>query len=81
MDNEPTLLSEDFVPKENVKYKKGISLNVRINKDNNTLNTTNLSSPPQQENPSKATQCGLTFDPSPLRTLHLHQRRKRTPSL
>jgi hypothetical protein len=64
--NEPELVPEEFVAKENVNYWKDVSASEGANADNRTVKMANLPSPPQHEEPSKVTQWGpLTFDPSP----------------
>jgi hypothetical protein len=51
---------------ENVNYCKGVSANEGVNADNETEKTSNLSLPPQDEEPSEVIWQGpLTFDPLP----------------
>ncbi len=63
--DEPELVPEEFIAEENINYQKDVSASEGANVDNRTIKTANLPLPPQQKEPSKATQQGpLTFDPS-----------------
>jgi hypothetical protein len=64
--DEPDLVTEEFVAKENVNYCKDVSVSAGANADNKTVKRSNLPSPPQEEEPSKVIQRRpLTFDPLP----------------
>jgi hypothetical protein len=64
--NEPALIPEEFVAEENINYCKDVSANEGVNADNETVKTSNLMLPPQDEDPSEVIQwVPLTFDPSP----------------
>jgi hypothetical protein len=64
--NEPNLVPEEFVAEENVNYCKDVLASEVANTDNKTVKTSNLQSPPQQEEPSRVIQQGpLTIDPLP----------------
>ncbi len=64
--DEPDLIPEEFVAEENINYCKDVSASEGVNVDNMTVKTSNLPSPPQDEEPSKVICQGpLTFDPSP----------------
>ena len=66
MDDEPALIPEEFVAKENLNYKKNMSVNKGADSDDDTVKTSNLPAPPNDKPPSQAIQRGpLTFDPSP----------------
>ena len=70
MDDEPALIPEEFVAKENLNYNKNMSVDEGVNSDDDTVKTSNLPAPPDDEPPSQAIRCGsltLTFDPSPPR--------------
>jgi hypothetical protein len=51
--NEPALALEEFVAEENVNYRNDMSTSERVSADNKTVKTSNLSSPPQDEEPSE----------------------------
>jgi hypothetical protein len=64
MDDEPALAPEEFVAEENLNYKKQVDEGVDSNND--TVKTSNLLAPLDEEPPSQAVRRGpLTFDPSP----------------
>jgi hypothetical protein len=64
MDDEPALAPEEFVAEENLNYEKQVDEGVDSNDD--TVKTSNLPAPPNEEPPSQAVPRGpLTFDPSP----------------
>ena len=66
MDDKPPLVPEEFVAEENLNYDKAMSVNEGVESDNETVKTSNLPPPPDDELPSKAILRGpLTFDPSP----------------
>jgi hypothetical protein len=66
MNNKAALLSEEFVAEENVNFCKDVSVNGGANADNNTVKTSNLLAPPQEEDFSMTIRQGpLTFNPSP----------------
>jgi len=68
MDNEPALVPEEFVAEENLNHEKDMSVNEGVDSDKETVQTSNLPSPPNDKPPSQANQRGpLTFDPSPPR--------------
>ncbi len=53
---------EEFVVEENLNYKE-MSVNEGVGKDNETIKTSNVPSPPAEEPPSEAICSGpLTFD-------------------
>jgi hypothetical protein len=65
--DKPDLVPEEFVAEENVNYQKDVSAIEGANADDRTVKTTNLPSPPQEEELSRVIWQGpLTFDPSPL---------------
>jgi hypothetical protein len=51
--NEPALVPEEFVTEENVNYCKDVSANEGVNADNETVKTSDLTLPPQDEDPSE----------------------------
>ncbi len=64
MDEEPALAPEEFVAEENLNYKKQVDKGV--DSDDDTVKTSNLPAPPNEEPPSQAVRRGpLTFNPSP----------------
>jgi hypothetical protein len=66
MEDEPALVPEEFVAEENLNYKKNMSVNEGVDSDIDTVKTSNLPAPPNEEPPSQAIRRGpLTFDPSP----------------
>jgi len=66
MDDKPALVSEEFVAEENLNCEKDMSVDEGVDSDDDTVKTSNLPAPPNDEPPSQAIQCGpLTFDPSP----------------
>jgi len=66
MDDEPPLVPEEFVAEENLNYDKNMSVNEGVESNDETVITSNLPAPPDDELPSKAIRRGpLTFDPSP----------------
>ena len=54
MDDEPALIPEEFVAKENLNYDKGMSVNEGVDSDNDTVKISNLPAPPNDELPSQA---------------------------
>jgi hypothetical protein len=65
--NKPKLVPEEFVVEENINYWKDVSASEGAHVDDRTVKTTNLPSPPMQDEPSRVTRQGpLTCDPSPL---------------
>jgi hypothetical protein len=63
MDDEPVLAPEEFVAEENLNYEKQV--NEGVDSDDDTVKTSNLPAPPNEEPPSQAVRRGpLTFDPS-----------------
>jgi hypothetical protein len=50
--DEPDLIPEEFVAEENVNYCKDASASEGANAGNNMVKTSNLPSPPQEEEPS-----------------------------
>jgi hypothetical protein len=66
MDDEPALIPEEFVAEENLNSKKDMSVDKGVDSDDDTVKTSNLLAPPNDEPPSQAIRPGpLTFDPSP----------------
>jgi len=66
MDNEPALVPEEFVAEENLNYDKDMSVNEGVDSDDDTVKTSNLPAPPNDEPPSQSIRRGpLTFAPSP----------------
>ena len=66
MDNEPALVPEEFVAEENINYEKDMSVDEGVDSDDDTVKTSNLPAPPNDEPPSEAIRHGpLTFNPSP----------------
>jgi hypothetical protein len=64
MDDKPEFAPEEFVAEENLNYKKQVDEGVVSDKD--TVKTSNLPAPPNEEPPSQVVQCRpLTFNPSP----------------
>jgi hypothetical protein len=54
MDDEPVLVPEEFIAKENLNYKKDMSVDEGVDSDNDTVKTSNLPTPPNDEPPSQA---------------------------
>jgi hypothetical protein len=52
MDEEPALAPEEFVADENLNYEKQVDEGV--DSDDNTVKTSNLPAPPNEEPPSQA---------------------------
>jgi len=66
MDDEPALVPEEFVAEENFNFDKDMSVDEGVNSDDDTVKTSNLPAPPNDEPPSQAIRRGpLAFDPSP----------------
>ena len=66
MDDEPALTPEEFVAEENLNFEKEVSVAEGVESDNDTVKTSNLLAPPDDELSSQAIRRGpLTFDPSP----------------
>ena len=66
MDDEPALIPEEFIAEENLNYDKNMSVNEGVDSDDDTVKTSNLPAPPDDEPPSQSIWHGpLTFDPSP----------------
>ncbi len=64
MDDKPAFAPEEFIAEENLNFEKEVSFNEGVESDNETVKTSNLSAPPEEEIPSEAICCGpLTFDP------------------
>ncbi len=60
------IVNEEFVAEENLNYNKEVSVDEGVSEDNKMIRTSNLLSPPADENPSEVIRCGpLTFDPFP----------------
>ncbi len=60
------IVSEEFVAEENLNYDKVVSVNERVLEEDETIKTSNLPSPPAEENPSEVIHRGpLTFNPLP----------------
>jgi hypothetical protein len=65
MGDEPALAPEEFVAEENLNYKRNKSVNEGVDSDDDTVKTSNLPAPPNDEPPSQAVRRGpLTFNPS-----------------
>jgi hypothetical protein len=65
-DDESVLVPEEFVAEENINFHKDVSVSEGVNADNETVKTSNLLLPPQDEDPSETIHRGpLTFDPLP----------------
>jgi hypothetical protein len=54
--NEPNLAPEEFVIEEKVNYCKDVSASEGVNTDDETIKTSNLPLPPQDEEPSEVVQ-------------------------
>jgi len=54
MDNQPALVPEEFVAKENLNYNKGISVDEGVKSDDEMVETSNLQAPPNDGPPSEA---------------------------
>ena len=66
MDDKPALVPEEFIAKENLNYDKNMSVDEGVDLDGETVKTSNLPAPPDDDPPSQAIQRGpLTFNPSP----------------
>ena len=66
MDDEPAFAPEEFVAEENLNFEKDDAVDEGVESDDETVKTSNLPAPPDDELPSQAIRCGpLTFDPSP----------------
>jgi hypothetical protein len=66
MDDEPAFAPEEFVAEENLNFKKEVSVAEGVESDDETVKTSNLPPPPNDELPSEAIRRGpLTFNPSP----------------
>ena len=66
MDDEPAFAPEEFVAEENLNFEKDNAVDEGVESDDETVTTSNLPAPPDDELPSQAIRCGpLTFDPSP----------------
>ena len=66
MDDEPAFAPEEFVAEENLNFEKEISVDEGVESDDETVKTSNLPIPLDDEPPSEAIRRGLlTFDPSP----------------
>jgi hypothetical protein len=66
MDDEPAFAPEEFVAEENLNFDKEVSVDEGVESDNETVKTSNLPAPHEEEIPSEAIRRGpLTFDPSP----------------
>jgi hypothetical protein len=66
MGDEPALVPEEFVAEENLNYDKHMSVDEGVESDDETVKTSNLPAPHDDELLSKAIRRGpLTFDPSP----------------
>ena len=66
MDDEHALVPEEFVAEENLNYDKNMSVDEGVESDNETVKTSNLPAPPDDELPSEAIRRGpLTLEPSP----------------
>ncbi len=60
------IVPEEFVVEENLNYNKEVSVNEGVSEDDKTIKTSNLPTPPADENPSKVIRRGpLTFNPLP----------------
>jgi hypothetical protein len=66
MDDKPAFAPEEFVAEENLNFEKEVSVDEGVESDNETVKTSNLPAPPDDELPSEAIRRGpLTFDPLP----------------
>ncbi len=54
MDNKPALVPEEFVAEENLNYKKDMSVDEGVDSDHDTVKTSHLPAPPNDEPPSQA---------------------------
>ncbi len=54
MDDEPAFTPEEFVAEENLKFEKEVSVNEGVESDDETVKTSNLPAPPDDEPPSEA---------------------------
>jgi len=54
MDDEPSLVPEEFVAEENLNYDKNMSVNEGVKSDDEMVKTSNLPAPPNDELPSEA---------------------------
>jgi len=53
MEDEPPLVPEEFVAEENLNYDKNMSVNEGVESDDETVKTSNLPPPPDDELPSE----------------------------
>ena len=54
MNDEPALVPEEFDAEENLNYEKDMSVDKGVDSDNDTVKTSNLPAPPNDEPPSQA---------------------------
>jgi len=54
MEDEPPLVPEEFVAEENLNYDKNMSVDEGVESDDETVKTSNLPPPPDDELPSEA---------------------------